>query len=92
MTSYQDKSPVFAAGIKNAEPKKTSETEIRYKIDNILVIKDQEHLQALHDYLKKALHNNQFILKEEIDSNAAWFDIEVVEKDNTDNSELIIVS
>lgn len=63
---YQSKSPVFIAGIKNAEPYMANNSEIRYKIDNILVIKEQEHLQALHDHLKKALHNNQFVLKEEI--------------------------
>lgn len=63
---YQAKSPVFIAGIKNAEPYMASGTEIRYKIDNILVIKEQEHMQALHEHLKKALHNNQFVLQEEI--------------------------
>lgn len=63
---YQGKSPVFIAGIKNAEPYMANNSEIHYKIDNILVIKEQEHMQALHDHLKKALHNNQFILKEEI--------------------------
>ena len=93
VTSYQDKSPVFAAGIKNAEPQKTSETEIRYKIDNILVIKDQEHLQALHDYLKKALHNNQFILKEEIEEHhkeyVPYTDKDKFEKMASQNPELL---
>jgi len=93
VTSYQDKSPVFAAGIKNAEPQKTSDTEIRYKIDNILVIKDQEHLQALHDYLKKALHNNQFILKEEIEEHhkeyVPYTDKDKFEKMASQNPELL---
>ena len=62
----QSKSPAFAAGIKNAEPKKISKLEVIFKIDNVLVVKNQDNMQALHEYLKKELHNNQFILKEEV--------------------------
>ena len=63
---YQNNSPVFVAGIKNAEPKMTSPSTVSFKIDNILVVKDQNNMYALHEYLKNALHNNQFVLKEEV--------------------------
>lgn len=62
----QSKSPAFAAGIKNAEPKKVSKSEVKFKIDNILVVKNQDNMQTLHEYLKKELRNNQFLLKEEV--------------------------
>ena len=61
---YQNASPVFVAGIKNAEPTITSPSLVTFKIDNILVVKDQNNMYALHEYLKNALHNNQFTLKE----------------------------
>ena len=63
---YQNASPVFVAGIKNAEPKMTSPSVVTFKIDNILVVKDQNNMYALHEHLKNALHNNQFTLKEEV--------------------------
>ena len=63
---YQSASPVFVAGIKNAEPKMTSPSVVTFKIDNILVVKDQNNMYALHEHLKNALHNNQFTLKEEV--------------------------
>ena len=66
VASYQSVSPVFVAGIKNSEPVMNGKSEIRFKIDNILVVKDVNNMQALHDYLKKALHNNQFVLKEDL--------------------------
>jgi DNA polymerase-3 subunit gamma/tau len=66
IASYQNVSPVFVAGIKNSEPIMNGKTEIRFKIDNILVVKDVNNMQALHEFLKKALHNNQFVLKEEL--------------------------
>ena len=66
VASYQNVSPVFVAGIKNSEPVMNGKSEIRFKIDNILVVKDVNNMQALHDYLKKALHNNQFVLKEDL--------------------------
>ncbi len=66
VTSYQSVSPVFVAGIKNSEPTMNGKSEIRFKIDNILVVKDVNNMQALHEFLKKALHNNQFVLKEEL--------------------------
>ena len=66
VTSYHNVSPVFVAGIKNSEPTMNGKSEIRFKIDNILVVKDVNNMQALHEFLKKALHNNQFILKEEL--------------------------
>ena len=31
-----------------------------------MIAREQEHKQVLIEHLKKALHNNQFILKEEI--------------------------
>ncbi len=61
---YQNTSPVFVAGIKNAEPTMTSPSTVSFKIDNVLVVKDQNNMYALHEHLKNALHNNQFILKE----------------------------
>ncbi len=61
---YQNTSPVFVAGIKSAEPTMTSPTLVTFKIDNILVVKDQSNMYALHEHLKNALHNNQFTLKE----------------------------
>ena len=61
---YQNTSPVFVAGIKNAEPTITSPSLVTFKIDNILVVKDQNNMYALHEYLKNTLHNNQFTLKE----------------------------
>jgi hypothetical protein len=63
---YQNNSPVFVAGIKNAEPRMTSPSTVSFKIDNVLVVKDQNNMYALHEYLKNALHNNQFVLKEEV--------------------------
>ncbi len=63
---YQNNSPVFVAGIKNAEPRMTSPTTVSFKIDNVLVVKDQNNMYALHEHLKNALHNNQFVLKEEV--------------------------
>ncbi|MBQ5856939.1 MAG: DNA polymerase III subunit gamma/tau [Bacteroidales bacterium] len=61
---YQNASPVFVAGIKNAEPTMTSPSIVTFKIDNVLVVKDQNNMYALHEHLKNALHNNQFTLKE----------------------------
>ena len=63
---YQNNSPVFVAGIKNAEPRMTGPSTVSFKIDNVLVVKDQNNMYALHEHLKNALHNNQFILKEEV--------------------------
>ena len=63
---YQNSSPVFVSGIKNAEPRMTSPSTVSFKIDNVLVVKDQNNMYALHEHLKNALHNNQFILKEEV--------------------------
>lgn len=63
---YQGTSPVFIAGIKNGEPTIVGKSEVRFKIDNILTVKDQNNMSALHEYLKNALHNNQFVLKEEV--------------------------
>ena len=63
---YQNASPVFVAGIKNSEPTITEPQKITFKIDNILVVKDQNNMYALHEHLKNALHNNQFTLKEEV--------------------------
>ena len=64
IVSHQDISPRFVAGIKNAEPRILDKSTIQFKIDNILVVKDQNNMQILHNYLKNVLHNNQFILKE----------------------------
>lgn len=62
----QPKSPSFAAGIKNGEPRKVSKSEVVFKVDNILVVKNQTNMQELHEYLKRELHNNQFLLREEV--------------------------
>ena len=62
----QNTSPVFIAGIKNAEPTLIGNSVVRYKIDNVLVTRDSNNMYALHEFLKNALHNNQFILKEEV--------------------------
>ena len=64
--SHQNSSPIFIAGIKNAEPTIVGNSEIHFKIDNILVTKDVNNMQSLHEFLKNALHNNQFLLKEEV--------------------------
>ena len=61
---HQNVSPVFVAGIKNAEPTISAPSVVTFSIDNILVVKDQSNMYALHEYLKNALHNNQFVLKE----------------------------
>ena len=66
IASHQNASPIFIAGIKNAEPTIVGNSEIRFKIDNILVIKDINNMQSLHEFLKNSLHNNQFTLKEEV--------------------------
>ena len=66
IASHQNTSPIFIAGIKNAEPTLVGSSEIRFKIDNILVVKDVNNMHSLHEFLKNALHNNQFVLKEEI--------------------------
>ena len=66
VNSYQQVSPVFVAGIKNGEPIMNGKAEIHFKIDNVLVVKDVNNMHALHEHLKKALHNNQFILKEDV--------------------------
>ncbi len=64
--AIQTSSPIFGVSMKNAEPTLVNGNEIHFKIDNILVIKDQNNMHALHEYLKTNLHNNQFILKEEV--------------------------
>ena len=61
---YQSVSPGFVASIKSAEPTMTSPSLVTFKIDNILAVKDQNNMYALHEHLKNALHNNQFALKE----------------------------
>lgn len=66
ITIHQASSPVFVAGIKNAEPTVKANSEISFKIDNVLVTKDQNNMYMLHEHLKNALHNNQFVLKEEV--------------------------
>ena len=66
VNSYQQVSPVFVAGIKNGEPVMNGKAEIHFKIDNVLVVKDVNNMHALHEYLKRALHNNQFVLKEDV--------------------------
>lgn len=58
--------PAFTSSIKRAEPCIKNNSEIHFKIDNILVMKDLSGIQQLHDFLKNALHNNQFVFKEEI--------------------------
>ncbi len=64
--AIQATSPIFGVSMKNAEPTLVNGNEIHFKIDNVLVIKDQNNMHALHEYLKTNLHNNQFILKEEV--------------------------
>ena len=63
---HQNDSQIFMAGIKNAEPRLVGDSEIHFKIDNILVVKNVENMHSLHEFLKNKLHNNQFVLKEEI--------------------------
>lgn len=91
--AYQSVSPVFAAGIKRAEPTIVGSSEIRFKIDNILVVKDANNMQALHDFLKKKLHNNQFVLKEEVVEReheiVIYTDKQKFEKMSNDNPNLL---
>ncbi len=63
---HQSDSQIFIAGIKNAEPTLVGNSEIHFKIDNILVVKNVDNMHSLHEFLKNKLHNNQFILKEEV--------------------------
>lgn len=90
---YQNVSPVFAAGIKNAEPTIISDTEVYFKIDNVLVVKDANNMHALHDFLKKKLHNNQFVLKEEVVERqheiVVYTDKQKFEKMSNDNPNLL---
>lgn len=89
----QAKSPAFAAGIKNSEPEKISKSEIVFKIDNVLVVKNQDNMQMLHEYLKKELHNNQFLLKEQVVERVhevvLYTDKQKFEKMASDNPNLI---
>lgn len=64
--SYQNVYPSFVAGISKAQPALKNNFEIHFKIDNILVIKDQHRMHDLYEYLKNTLHNNQFKLIEEV--------------------------
>lgn len=87
--------PAFIAGIRRAEPYIKDNSEIHFKIDNILTIKDSNNMQLLHDFLKNALHNNQFVLKEEIverpKENMLYTDKEKFEKMSKENPNIVTV-
>ena len=91
--AIQCSSPSFSVSIKNAEPQLVNGIEIHYKVDNMLVTKDQNNMQALREYLKAKLHNNQFVLKEEIIERARetvlYTDKQKFEKMATDNPNIV---
>ena len=91
--AIQSSSPSFSVSIKNAEPQLVNGIEIHYKVDNMLVTKDQNNMQALREYLKAKLHNNQFVLKEEIIERARetvlYTDKQKFEKMATDNPNIV---
>ena len=91
----QNSSPVFIAGIKRAEPCIKDKWEIQFKIDNILVIKDQNNMHQLHEFLKNCLHNNQFVLKEVIvdrpKEDIPYTDKEKFERMSKQNPEIIAI-
>lgn len=91
--AIQSSSPSFSVSIKSAEPQLVNGIEIHYKVDNMLVTKDQNNMQALREYLKAKLHNNQFILKEEIIERARetvlYTDKQKFEKMATDNPNIV---
>lgn len=85
--------PAFIAGIRRAEPYIKDNSEIHFKIDNILVVKDLNNMHQLHEFLKNALHNNQFVLKEEIverpKEDILYTDKEKFEKMSRENPNII---
>ena len=91
--AIQSSSPSFSVSIKSAEPQLVNGIEIHYKVDNMLVTKDQNNMQALREYLKAKLHNNQFVLKEEIIERARetvlYTDKQKFEKMATDNPNIV---
>ncbi|MBE6337963.1 MAG: DNA polymerase III subunit gamma/tau [Lentimicrobiaceae bacterium] len=91
--AIQSSSPSFSVSIKNAEPQLVNGIEVHYKVDNMLVTKDQNNMQALREYLKAKLHNNQFVLKEEIIERARetvlYTDKQKFEKMATDNPNIV---
>lgn len=85
--------PAFIAGIRRAEPYIKDNSEIHFRIDNILVVKDLNNMHQLHEFLKNALHNNQFVLKEEIverpKEDILYTDKEKFEKMSRENPNII---
>ena len=65
------------------------------KIDNILVIKDQNNMQSLREYLKAKLHNNQFTLVEEVverpRETVLYTDKQKFEKMSSDNPNIVTI-
>ena len=60
--THKDTSPNFVAGISKYEPTLQDESEIHYQIDNSLVIRNTDNMNALREFLAKELDNNQFKL------------------------------
>ena len=93
--TIQTISPIFGVSMKNAEPRLVNGTEIHFKIDNILVIKDQNNMQSLREYLKAKLHNNQFTLVEEVverpRETVLYTDKQKFEKMSSDNPNIVTI-
>ncbi len=63
---YKEKSPSFATSLSNYEPELAEGYEIKFKTDNSLIAEDKLNMNALLDYLKKALNNTLIKLSPEV--------------------------
>ncbi len=66
IASYKEKAPSFATSLSNFEPELAEGFEIKFKTDNSLIAEDKLNMNALHDYLKKALNNTLIKLSPEV--------------------------
>lgn len=66
ITYYKEKSPSFATSLSNYEPELAEGFEIKFKTDNSLIAEDKLNMNALHEYLKKALNNTFIRLSPEV--------------------------
>lgn len=82
--AYKQHSPSFATSLLRYEPELIDDFTIQIKIDNALVISDKSNVNALMEFLKKSLKNNQIKLETQIvdkpSSQEAYTDKEKFEK------------
>ncbi len=63
---YKGKAPSFTSSLSTYEPEKGEGFEIKFKTDNSLIAEDKLNMNALLDYLKKALNNTLIKLTPEV--------------------------